>query len=725
MERFQHYEIFKRDDGTLWELGRGAMGVTYRARDTLLHREVALKVVNSRYLENDTARQRFQREARAAARISHENVAMVYQFGVEDESCYYAMEYIRGETVEHYLNEKGPMPPAFAVRVAIQVCRALSAAEKEGLVHRDIKPANLMITESEEDMRVKVIDFGLAKPSSLAEEQDATLTVAGFVGTPYFASPEQLAEQDLDIRSDIYSLGVTLWFMLSGRPPFAGTLANLIVQHLHAELPVERLQNIPPQLIEVLRKSLAKNREDRFVSPTEFRLALQECLPILPETVVAMAPTAVPENLDTQVLDSAATLATVEPPAVPPPLPEASYIPGLETRTTGGRPNVLAAAIALAALVALAIGSAIWFTRPKTEFVVAAASPTANPAATPIANATPIVVATPTATATPEITPDAPTVNTELEDSLELAKADELARKIPEAIHQYVALIQKFPKDPRAKLRLDLLFQDLSEERSLIADPKPLNPADRVAAETAAEAGNARAQLFLGAALRKVDPETAAKWLTLAANQKEPRAMIHLALMTFRGGGGLPKDPQRAINLLTEADALGDIEAKPFLGDALLQPTGSLAPFYQPARGIEILQQSAELGNGPAMFKLGVCYDKGIGVAKDDVSAYHWYQMAFDQGLVQSAGNLGVFYMNGRGVSKNPAKAVQIFAEGARNNDPDCLFFYGACLIDGTGTPKNPSLGKEKVAQAASLGDPEAIALCRQLKIPFDSPPIP
>jgi len=724
MERFQHYEIFKRDDGMLWELGRGAMGVTYRARDTLLHREVALKVVNSRYLENDTARQRFQREARAAARISHENVAMVYQFGVEEESCYYAMEYIRGETVEHYLNEKGPMAPALAVRVAIQVCRALSAAEKEGLVHRDIKPANLMLTESDEDLRVKVIDFGLAKPSSLAEEQDATLTVAGFVGTPYFASPEQLAEQDLDIRSDIYSLGVTLWFMLSGRPPFAGTLANLIVQHLHAELPVERLPNLPPQLIDVLRKSLTKNREDRYTNPVEFRLALQECLPNLPETVVVTAPTAVPENHDTQVLDSAATVVAPSLTQTPPPLPEGSYIPGLETRTTGGRPSILAAGIALAVLVAAAIGSALWFASPKpVKPEVATATPSPSLAAT--ATASPIVAATPPATPVPSAT--APPIPTELEDSLELAKADELARKLPEAITQYVALIQKFPNDPRAKLRLDLLFQDLSEERSLIADPKPLNPADRAAAEIAAQAGNARAQLFLGGALRKADPETAAKWLTLAANQKEPRAMIHLALMTFRGQGGLPKDPQRAIDLLAQADALGDIEAKPFLGDALLQSTGPLAPYYQPARGIEILRQSAELGNGPAMYKLGVCYDKGIGVAKDDVSAYQWYQRAFDQGLVQSAGNLGVFYMNGRGVSKNPAKAVQIFTEGAKNNDPDCLFFYGACLIDGIGTAKNASLGKSYVAKAASLGDPEAIALCRQLKISFEpaANPIP
>ncbi|HEY5792650.1 MAG TPA: serine/threonine-protein kinase, partial [Chthoniobacterales bacterium] len=618
----------------------------------------------------------------------------------------------------HYLNEKGPMPPALAVRVAIQVCRALSAAEKEGLVHRDIKPANLMLMENEEGLRVKVIDFGLAKPSSLAGEADATLTIAGFVGTPYFASPEQLGEQDLDIRSDIYSLGVTLWFMLSGRPPFAGTFASLIVQHLHSELPADHLRGVSPPLIEVLKKSLAKNREERFQTPADFRAALQECLPGLPETVVVTAPASLPENLETRLMDTRVPSEAPQSPSAP------SYAPGLETRTSGGRPNLLAAGAGLIALAALAIGGALWFTKPKPA-APAAAEATPAPPASPVPVAVALAVSP---SATPEASPEAsvvPDAGSELEDSLELAKADELSRKIPEAILQYVALIQKYPDDPRAKLRLDLLFQDLSEERSLIADPKPLSPADRAAAETAAETGNARAQLFLGGALRKSEPETAVKWLTLAANQKEPRAMVYLALMTFRGAGGLPRNPRRAIDLLTEANTLGDKEAKPFLGDALLQRTGELAPFYQPARGIEILQESADLGSGLAMYKLGVCYDKGIGVARDEVTAFQWYERAYEQGLIQAAGNLGVCYLKGWGVPKNPSKAVQIFAEGAKSNDPDCLYFYGGCLMDGLGTAKNLPLGKSYLAKAAALGHSNAIAACRERNIPFASTPDP
>lgn len=722
MERFQHYEILKREDGSLWELGRGAMGVTYRAQDTLLHREVALKVVNNRYLENDTARQRFQREARAAARITHENVAMVYQFGVEEDSCYYAMEYVRGETIEHRLNESGAMSPALAVRVTIQVCRALSAAEKEGLIHRDIKPANLMLMENDEGLRVKVIDFGLAKPSALADEQDATLTIAGFVGTPYFASPEQLGELDLDIRSDIYSLGVTLWFMLSGRPPFAGTFANLVVQHLHSDLPVDRLPSIPPQLVEVLKKSLAKDREDRFKNPAEFRAALQDCLPGLSETVGAGITAPTPEHFETQI---------ETPISTPPPLPSVtpkprspdSYVPGMATQTAG-RPNMLAAGAAIVLLVVIAGASAIWFTKPKTPAVtiVAAPQPTSTPAATPIA--TPVAaISTPTPTpvqATP--TPMEPTSDSGLVDALELAKTDEEAKKIPEAIAQYVQIIAKYPSDPRARTRIALLFQDLSAERSLIADPKPLNAADRAAAEQAAESGVASAQLFLGEALRKSDPNLAAKWLVAAVDQKNPRAMIRLANLMAGGSTSLPNNPSKVIDLLTLANDLGDPEAKLFLGDALLQKTGDLAPFSQPAKGIELLKEAASLGNGAAMNKLGNCYDKGIGVAQDDVRAFEWYEDAYDAGLVQATANLGIFYINGRGTQKNPKKAVEIFREGAEKNDPDCLYFYGSCLYNGLGIAKNQTEAKTFLAQAARLGNTKAIADCKELGIPFDAP---
>jgi hypothetical protein len=190
--RFDYYELVRREDGAFEELGRGAMGVTYRAVDTVLGRPVALKVIDARVAARPEARERFLREARAAARLRHPHVASVFYYGVRDRDgqCFYAMELIEGESVEAHLRRLGPFPVSLALGVATQVARALVAAEAQGLVHRDLKPANLMLVSGPE-LAVKVIDFGLAKVVDAASEAD--LTQGGFVGTPAFASPEQCA----------------------------------------------------------------------------------------------------------------------------------------------------------------------------------------------------------------------------------------------------------------------------------------------------------------------------------------------------------------------------------------------------------------------------------------------------------------------------------------------------------------------------------------------------
>src|SRR5271165_4548055 len=209
-ERYQHYEVLRREDGTLWELGRGAMGITYKAFDTSLRCPVALKVINNSYLNSELARQRFLREARAAASLRHQNVASVFHLGTDHESYFYAMEFIDGETVEAYITRNGLLDPAEALGITLQVSRALAAADKEKLVHRDLKPSNLMLVEEDDEKVVKVIDFGLAKSAQTGGDSSASLTLGGgFVGTPQFASPEQLEEREIDIRSDIYSLGAT------------------------------------------------------------------------------------------------------------------------------------------------------------------------------------------------------------------------------------------------------------------------------------------------------------------------------------------------------------------------------------------------------------------------------------------------------------------------------------------------------------------------------------
>jgi len=261
--RFAHYALARRADGTFEELGRGAMGVTYRAVDTALGRSVALKVIEARVAAHPEARERFLREARAAARLSHPNVASVFYYGVRpaDGQCFYAMELVEGETLEARLRREGPLPAADALAIVAQVARALGAAEAQRLVHRDLKPSNVMLVEGAE-LRVKLIDFGLAKAAAHAEETH--LTCGGFVGTPAFASPEQCAGGAVDVRSDLYALGATLWEMLTGRPPFRGSPTEVMAQHLEAPLPLEQLKGVPQPVAVLLEGLLEKNPVHRF-----------------------------------------------------------------------------------------------------------------------------------------------------------------------------------------------------------------------------------------------------------------------------------------------------------------------------------------------------------------------------------------------------------------------------------------------------------------------------
>ena len=194
-ERFGVYEIERRPDGSLYELGRGAMGVTYRATDTSLQRKVALKIIKTGIAERSAeARERFMREARTAAALRHENIATVFQFGIREETgqCFYAMELIEGETLEERVRRTGPLDVRSTIDIAQQVTAALAAAEKRGLVHRDLKPANLMLVSPDgetvgaagnnEKPVVKIIDFGLAKALD-APVDPMSLTRGGFVGT--------------------------------------------------------------------------------------------------------------------------------------------------------------------------------------------------------------------------------------------------------------------------------------------------------------------------------------------------------------------------------------------------------------------------------------------------------------------------------------------------------------------------------------------------------------
>src|SRR6516165_5039710 len=274
-QRFEHYRLVTGEDGKPVELGRGAMGVTYKAFDVDLHCPVTLKVISERYVGDESARLRFLREARAAARLRHSNVASVLHLGTAGQNYFFAMEFVEGETLQELIKRSGRLEAKLALEIVSQVAAGLAAIHQQKLVHRDIKPSNIMVRfQDGSGVTAKIIDLGLAKHAPDAPAESAISIPGAFAGTPEFASPEQFAGVAVDIRSDLYSLGVTLWVMMTGQTPFRGTSAEVMYQHQHAPLPLERLKDVAQPVVVLLEKLLEKDPAQRFQTPDELLKAM-------------------------------------------------------------------------------------------------------------------------------------------------------------------------------------------------------------------------------------------------------------------------------------------------------------------------------------------------------------------------------------------------------------------------------------------------------------------
>jgi serine/threonine protein kinase len=236
---------------------------------------VTLKVIGEKYVGDESARLRFLREARAAASLRHPNVASVFHLGRTGQNYFYAMEFVEGETLENLIKRSRRLEVKLALEIATQVAAGLAAVHKQKLVHRDIKPTNIMVSLEEGGaVTAKIIDLGLAKPASDAPAEAAISTPGAFTGTPEFASPEQFAGVGVDIRSDLYSLGVVLWEMVTGHAVFRGSLAEVTYQHQHASLPLDLLEAVPQPVVVLLAVLLEKDPERRFQDPAELLKAI-------------------------------------------------------------------------------------------------------------------------------------------------------------------------------------------------------------------------------------------------------------------------------------------------------------------------------------------------------------------------------------------------------------------------------------------------------------------
>ena len=305
-EQIGRYRIVER-------VGRGGMGVLYRAHDPALERDVALKMMHLDFTSDTHARERFQREARAVARLQHPNIVTIHELGEVDDTPYIVMEFLEGKDLEQLLKDGDELSLGRKLDIAAQVCEGLAYAHDQGIVHRDIKPGNVRVLP---DGKVKILDFGIARFAASSLTQSGTV-----MGTPSYMAPEQIMGQPVDGRADLFAAGVLLYELLSGRKPFTGDSPTAVAYNImHSEPPAlrEALSELPDAVNEIVARALRKDPNERYTHAREMASDLQTVRMMLDLPLTAEAGRGLPSSATTTVIASSDLFATASRPAATP-----------------------------------------------------------------------------------------------------------------------------------------------------------------------------------------------------------------------------------------------------------------------------------------------------------------------------------------------------------------------------------------------------------------------
>ncbi|MBV8274464.1 MAG: protein kinase, partial [Verrucomicrobia bacterium] len=602
--------------------------------------------------------QRFLREARAAAALRHPNVASVFNLSTDQDSYFYVMEFIDGQTVDAYVKEKGRLDPMEALNIGQQVARALAAADRQRLVHRDLKPSNLMLVDQEGETVVKVIDFGLAKSAKGGAEDTGTLTVEGFVGTPHYASPEQVEETELDVRSDIYSLGATLYYMIAGKPPFSGSVGQIMSQHLYKPIAVEPLTDVPQCVVSLLQRMLEKDRDKRPQTPRELQKAIVECVgelqggktsTLIPtgERGGAQAATAVPLTETGTSIETAAPIESAAPIGTAAPESSTAVEPRRPSPVKG---RWLMLTIGLVAL----IGAGVYFYLEHNRSQNVVQQTVAQPSATPIPTPIPEIAAL-------SIQTEPPNASVLLDNKAPDSPPSTFSH-VPFGKHQLVAT-----QDNYEPLEQEIeVGSGTSPEIHVSLKPKPNRRELLLADVKKYDEGTLD---YLSSYVRLVQYLTTSD----ASDAQEETAKLGHIIDQFRS-----RTP--AIN----KDEFG-LFYKQIVSDAadlnILSAILWLAENEKGAEAFNLFQRAAKLGDSYAMMKLGRAYLRKAST-NDEAEGFRWLNQAFNapHPNLEAGAYVGDCYLSGKGTKQDPVKAEQIIIPLANQKVVPAMTLAGRIL---------------------------------------------